>query len=229
MAAAKSRRVKNIRDKLEFLGCPHVENVDESWMSELLFKSGEPRLRLIQWLLTRFGHPQLEELLESHQAVLSNLTDSRVGKLLFCANLLGLCHDDDVDLITGVSSKSKQLQFFEDVIDMLMVVDNLSHTYRTAVPATPPADRMLRPKTFGEAVFDACEYIDLLCRQEDLGELFKEKIHLFPPDIEKEFGTKDHENKRSQIPEITDLASLAHQIEMELKKQNKILERLQSE
>jgi hypothetical protein len=27
----------------------------------------------------RFGHPQLEELLESHQAVLSNLTDSRVG------------------------------------------------------------------------------------------------------------------------------------------------------
>ena len=55
---------------------------------------------------------------------------------------------------------------------------------------------MLRPKTFGEAVFDACEYIDLLCRQEDLGELFKEKIHLFPPDIEKEFGTKDHENKR---------------------------------
>jgi hypothetical protein len=34
---------------------------------------------------------------------------------------------------------------------------------------------------------------------------------------------------RSQIPEITDLASLAHQIEMELKKQNKILGRLQSE
>jgi hypothetical protein len=45
------------------------------------------------------------------------------------------------DFLKGVSSKSKQLQFFEDVIDMLMVVDDLSHTYRTAVPATPPADR----------------------------------------------------------------------------------------
>ena len=56
---------------------------------------------------------------------------------------------------------------------------------------------MTRPKTLDNAVTCACEYLDLLCRKEDLGELFKEKIHLYPPDIEKEFGTKDYGNKRS--------------------------------
>ena len=56
---------------------------------------------------------------------------------------------------------------------------------------------MSRAKTLDDAVSDACEYIDTLCRQEDLGELFKEKIQLYPPDIEKEFGTKDGGNKRS--------------------------------
>ena len=52
------------------------------------------------------------------------------------------------------------------------------------------------PKTINSAIADVCKYIDLLCRQEDLTELFKEKIQLFPPDIEKEFGIGSSESKR---------------------------------
>jgi hypothetical protein len=55
------------------------------------------------------------------------------------------------------------------------------------------------PSTLNVAVGSACEYVDFLCRQEDLRELFKEKIHLYPPDIEKEFGIKDQGNKRSLV------------------------------
>ena len=55
---------------------------------------------------------------------------------------------------------------------------------------------MAHPKTLDEAMSEACKYIDLLCRQENLQDVLKEKIHLYPPDIEKQFVTKDHENKR---------------------------------
>ncbi|XP_028402664.1 HAUS augmin-like complex subunit 7 isoform X2 [Dendronephthya gigantea] len=211
----------------KILGCPHVENVEESWMSELLFKPGEPRLRLLQWLLARFDQ-HLEEILDSHQAVVSSLTDSRVGKLLFCANLLGLCREDDVDLITGASPKSKQLQFYEDITDMLLVVEDLDTIFLQSVSSTP--ERITtRPGTIVDAVSDACGYLDLLCRQEDLGELFKEKIHLYPPDIEKQLEIDDHDSKRSKIPDTADITSLADQIETELKKQKKLLEKLKSE
>ena len=48
---------KFISIKLPFhmqeLECPYIQGVDDSWIEELLFKPGEPRIRLLQWLLGR--------------------------------------------------------------------------------------------------------------------------------------------------------------------------------
>ncbi|XP_046857250.1 uncharacterized protein LOC124450650 [Xenia sp. Carnegie-2017] len=226
--AAKNRRVKVIREKLEALCCPYVENVDESWMSELLFKPGEPRLRLIQWLLSKFD-PQLEELLDSHHAVLSNLSDSRVSKLLFCANLLALCRDDDVDLITGKSSKSKQLALYEHLIDLLFIVEDLSHPSVNA--RLKSEGSYSQPvKTLEIIASDACAYLDAVCQTETLDEIFKSKIHLFPPDIEKKLVsmTADETDRLIHIPEINELTAQANVIEGELNKQSEILNDLQT-
>ena len=35
------------------LGCPYLGGVEDSWIEELLFKPGEPRLRLLQWSLAK--------------------------------------------------------------------------------------------------------------------------------------------------------------------------------
>ena len=56
---------------------------------------------------------------------------------------------------------------------------------------------MVRSKTLDDAVSGACEYLDVLCRQETLQDIFKKKIHLYPPDIEKELvTTKQRESKK---------------------------------
>ena len=46
-------------------------------------------------------------------------------------------------------------------------------------------------KTLDEMFTDACDYLDLLCRRENLKDVFKEKIQLYPPDIEKKFTTDE--------------------------------------
>ena len=38
---------------LQDLGCPFTEGVEDWWIIELIFKPGEARIRLLQWLLVR--------------------------------------------------------------------------------------------------------------------------------------------------------------------------------
>ena len=44
--------------QLQDLECPYIDGVEDSWIEELLFKPGEPRMRLIQWLLGRYKNHQ---------------------------------------------------------------------------------------------------------------------------------------------------------------------------
>ena len=38
---------------LQALDCPYTEGADESWVVELLFKPGEHRIQMLQWLFTK--------------------------------------------------------------------------------------------------------------------------------------------------------------------------------
>jgi len=35
------------------LQCPYTQNVDDSWILELIFTPGEPRIRILQWLFIK--------------------------------------------------------------------------------------------------------------------------------------------------------------------------------
>ena len=48
---------------------------------------------------------------------------------------------------------------------------------------------------------DHCRYVGLLCRQEDFHDTYKEKIQLFPPDVEKKLESGE---KRSDLNCITE-------------------------
>ena len=38
---------------VQALGCPYTEGAEDAWIVELVFKPGEPRIRLLQWLLSK--------------------------------------------------------------------------------------------------------------------------------------------------------------------------------
>lgn len=38
---------------LQRLGCPYTEGVDNSWIIEMIYKPGEPRIKLLQWLFSK--------------------------------------------------------------------------------------------------------------------------------------------------------------------------------
>ena len=38
---------------IQKLGCPYTEGVDDSWITEMIYKPGEPRIKLLQWLFSK--------------------------------------------------------------------------------------------------------------------------------------------------------------------------------
>ena len=44
----------SLTSHLQTLECPYTESADESWIVELLFTAGEPRIRILVWLLSRW-------------------------------------------------------------------------------------------------------------------------------------------------------------------------------
>ncbi|XP_062611395.1 HAUS augmin-like complex subunit 7 [Saccostrea cucullata] len=112
----------SFRQKLAKLGCPYTEGVSESWISEMIYKPGEPRIKLLQWLFSKFDS-KLHEYIEPRFDTAESKLDSRIQRLLFVASTLGFCRYDDVDLIRGVTTGSKQDMFMDKLIDLVCIKD----------------------------------------------------------------------------------------------------------
>ncbi|XP_062511486.1 HAUS augmin-like complex subunit 7 isoform X1 [Corticium candelabrum] len=189
--------------RLQELACPYVDNVDDSWITELLFKPGEPRLRLLQWLLARFDS-HLEELVVTQATRPENMTDSRVQRthdlllshhallqamltsrfcligLTLVASLLGLCRANDYDLIRGVSSDSKQTAFMDALLDLVCIAQDselmTSDRHTSLEPAsglTKLAEQMRRDRRL----------MNGLANQENVTDMLSSTCQLFPPDL----------------------------------------------
>ncbi|XP_031552030.1 uncharacterized protein LOC116289272 [Actinia tenebrosa] len=212
-SSASQERVAFFRKRLEDLDCPYIDGVDDSWIEELLYKPGEPRLRLIQWLLGRFD-PTVHDVLEGQQSKAKE--DARLQRLLFVCNLLGLCKPDDIELVKGSTSKGRQIVFMENMIDLVGTVDSMDTYSRTKgiSVAESISDQFARD----------CQYLDTLCRQEDLSEIFKTRIQLSPPDLAK--GGSRSDDKR--VPDNKQLANVADQLATELETQNLQLDNLRN-
>ncbi|KAM7426907.1 HAUS augmin-like complex subunit 7 [Porites harrisoni] len=219
MAAASRERLVHFRSKLEELGCPYLGGVEDSWIEELLFKPGEPRLRLLQWSLAKFD-PVIYNMLENQQSKAFGRNDSRLQKLLFACHLLGLCKSDDIELVQGNKSRNKQAVFWENLLDLVSTVETPAQANFT----TPVRSVSLATAHFSleDQFKNDCYFFDALCRQQDLQDIFRSKVQLYPPDLIK--STSGLEQKR--IPDEKQLISVTEKLTSELEEQSKKLEEL---
>ncbi|XP_067684101.1 HAUS augmin-like complex subunit 7 [Haliotis asinina] len=223
-ATSKAAKLgKCFKEKLDQLGCPFTEGVDETWITEPLFKPGEPRIRLLQWLFSKFDS-KLAEVLDPDYAPVGSKMDSRIQRLLDVASTLGLCRYDDVDLIRGVTSVSKQASFMTQLIDMVSIIDASEETTMAALQSPG----VVSPSTGLTEQFGAdCLLMDRLANQEKTEVLFNSRVSLLPLDLQRKLEVQWVEkgfNKDSPpAPDLPALTDLATQVTKDLHRQTEIL------
>ncbi|KAL3853254.1 hypothetical protein ACJMK2_016809 [Sinanodonta woodiana] len=228
-ASTKDKKLsKAFKERLDALHCPYTEDVDESWIAELIFKPGEPRIRLLQWLLSTFDS-KLDEELDPQYASMESKMDSRIQRLLFVTSTLGLCRYDDVDLIRGVTSASKQAAFMDHLIDIVLI---------TASAEDPHSKALLSPGIVSDAspldeqFNQSCLYMDSLARQENLDLVYNPRLDLLPPDIqrqvEKSWSDKGHDKNKPPKLELAAIADSAIELAKSLERQRELLQELKN-
>ncbi|XP_039267035.2 HAUS augmin-like complex subunit 7 [Styela clava] len=108
-------------DILNSLGCPYTQDVEASYMSELLLSQGEHRIHLLLWI---FGgiHPNVEKIVGAQDIIMRQQSDLGVDKriqlLTSLASFFGLCRPEDLDLIRGRATLNKQVSFWNKLFDI---------------------------------------------------------------------------------------------------------------
>ncbi|KAJ8047743.1 HAUS augmin-like complex subunit 7 [Holothuria leucospilota] len=220
---------KAFKDRLTLLGCPYTDGVDETWISELLFQPGEARIRLLQWCFSRYDL-KLAKLLDDQCYGSEARVDSRIQKLLSISSMLGLCHPDDIDLIKGTASSSKQAAFWHQLLDVVSITDMSEDPHRKAesLPGIISDSTNLQ-----EQFSHDCLFLSSLAHQRDLAEAFSTSHSLLPPDLMKLVRRKasDYESEtgqRASPPSLEELDELLVQLNNNVKNAKEQLEDLKS-
>ncbi|XP_002734645.1 HAUS augmin-like complex subunit 7 [Saccoglossus kowalevskii] len=221
--AAISRREKfvaisqSFRSRLEEVNCPFVEDVDDSWIMEHIFTPGEQRIRLLQWLFSRFD-PHLTELFDSQCIPSDTKIDSRLQRLLYVSSILGLCNPNDVELVRGNTSKSKQIDFIDQLIDMVYISETSEDVSKRAMSSPGLIDESV---SLPEQVNHDCNLLETIVRQENMNALFSVKTSLLPPDLTKNMRTSMKElgygpDQRYELPQTYKLECLSEELAKQL-------------
>ncbi|XP_033744665.1 uncharacterized protein LOC117330479 [Pecten maximus] len=223
----KIKLAKSFKERLDKLGCPFTEGVEDSWISELIFKPGEHRIRLLQWLFSKFDS-RLNDVLDPQFASNESKMDSRLQRLLFVATTLGLCKYDDVDLIRGINTKAmRQASFMDQLLDNVCIMDaaedpmNKSLCNPGVVSDATSLDEQFRKD---------CLYIDSLVQQERMDALFNLRSTLLPPDLQQQveisWAQQGHTKDKPPKPDLQKLTDAANKLAEDLGRQKEILEEL---
>ncbi|XP_052782046.1 uncharacterized protein LOC128218421 isoform X1 [Mya arenaria] len=186
MAAASNVKAKNFKKKLDQLCCPYTEGVEDTWITELIFKPGEARIRLLQWLLSKFDSA-LNEVLDPQYASVESKMDSRIQRLLYVASNIGLCRYDDVDLIRGVVPASRQSSFMEHLIDIVAIAD-ASEDPKNKLFREPGLVSDAMP--LEEQLAHDTAYMNNLCVSGPLDAVFSPRLALLPLDLQKQLEAR---------------------------------------
>ncbi|XP_070559483.1 HAUS augmin-like complex subunit 7 [Ptychodera flava] len=173
---------RSFKDRLQALECPLTEEVDESWIVQLIFTPGEPRIKLLQWLFSRFD-TKLADLLDAQYIPTDTRMDARLQRLLYISSVLGLCGPDDIDLIRGASTKSKQIAYMDQLLDLVCIVDASEDPAKRAMSSPGLIDESL---SLREQVEHDYQLIDCIAREQDINSLFSDELTLLPPDLMKQ-------------------------------------------
>ncbi|XP_065068465.1 uncharacterized protein LOC135693815 isoform X2 [Rhopilema esculentum] len=228
---AKNPRLEEIKWMLQEMDCPFIEDDDDSWVLSF-FQPCEARMRLLSWLIEKFD-PKFGEILSKQMPSVDHRIESRVQKMLFICNLLGVCRADDLELIKGTASKKKQMIFLENLLELVLTSDKANFVVRKERSNPDFSSTSQNQLPSEREMFEkSCRFIDNLVRQEDVTELFASSVTLFPPDLEKGF-TEDADKKkyRSSAPDNSVLeeikAKLTADIDNTMKEYNRVKKKFQ--
>ncbi|XP_041459417.1 uncharacterized protein LOC121411021 [Lytechinus variegatus] len=216
---------RSFKTRFDALDCPYVDGVDETWISELLYQPGEARIRLLQWLLSRYD-VKFAELLDNQYWTSEAKMDSRIQAMTKLCSCLGLCRPGDVDLVRGVStSKSKQAAFWDKLLDIVTISDASEETHRDVMSSPGIVSESL---PLWEQFCHDCQFISSLAHGRDLQEALSPKMTLFPPDITRTLAKRAADDQhRVAPPSIDSLLETSTHLSMELQQANQHLKDLQ--
>lgn len=135
------QRAAELYARLQKLSCPSLEGVyatEPQSIHELLCSPSVHRLDILEWICTR-AYPPLQDHFSTLKESQAELKVKEMAKLGF---ELMLCNPEDVDLIKGNVSPSRQLSFMEKLLDIIQTCDNVSGNSELQL-LTPGGDRNL--------------------------------------------------------------------------------------
>lgn len=170
------RAALNISRRILDMGCPYISGMEPSTVREVLFSVGEARVRILQWLVSRF-HSRLQETVQT--SGVTSMID--IPSLTMLLSSLGLCSPTDYDLIKGILLGPRQLQLMEtllDLVDCALSANNISEHHQAQ---------------------QSCFFLDALCRQEDLSVVFPSSVTLLTPDLPRSTDQKTNRPSLAQL------------------------------
>lgn len=211
---AAKEKIWRVVQKAMDMGCPYLENLEESVVKEILFSDGEARFRTLQWLVGRF-HPKLQELLFS-----SGTSTTSIPILTSLLADTGLCSHGDYELVKGSTSVIRQAKFLGALLDLI----ELGGWDSVGTELYAPNDRLLG------RVKASCEFVDQLCRAEELSVVFPTTLSLIPPGIAKattlENSVCSEKKQRNLPPSASQLAEQLREMTRQLQSSQAELDQL---
>ncbi|KAM4019509.1 HAUS augmin-like complex subunit 7 [Anomaloglossus baeobatrachus] len=138
---AELEKAAELYERLRRLSCPGLEGVyvtDPQSIHELLCSPSVHRLDILEWICTR-AHPPLQEQFFTLKESQADVKVKEMAKLGFD---LMLCNVDDVDLVKGAVSPSRQLSFMGQLLDIIQTCEKAS-VLSELQPTTPGGGRNL--------------------------------------------------------------------------------------
>ena len=225
MTSKHSFKLQIIKERLEKLCCPFIEDGTEQWMAELLLHPSETRYKLLIWVLCNFDS-DFDNVISKTLPVINSRIDSRHQRILFLLNIMGVCNIDDIEIIKGTASQKKQLMFWDSLIDMVYT-SQIGHNYvcdMNGEASTEESSFYLKPAkapSLADSFQSSCTFIDTLVREHKMKMLMSSEIHLFSPDLE---GKINDEMKTQETPSVDLLTATAVKISMDIANVTKELE-----
>lgn len=225
MSSKHSLKLELIKNRLEKLCCPFVEDGTEQWMAELLLHPSETRYKLLSWVLCNFDS-DFGDVISKTLPVINSRIDSRHQRILFLLNVMGVCNIDDIEIIKGTAPQKKQLIFWDNLIDMVYT-SQMGHNFVCDIngeASTEESSFYLKPAkapSLSDSFHSSCTFIDTLVREHKMKMLLSSEIHLFSPDLE---GKINDEMKIQDTPSVDLLTATAEKISLDIASVTKELE-----
>ncbi|XP_014670814.1 PREDICTED: uncharacterized protein LOC106811627 [Priapulus caudatus] len=214
----------SLYSKLKQLECPFIESSDEAFINDLVFSPGESRIHVLQWLLIRFDS-SLELHLEEAKLSAYSKEDPRILRLLLVVSSLGLCEDNDVELIKGGKPDRKQTALMDRLIRLAFTTERFvvgdehsdSEPYNDSVPTLQ--------QHFGRC----CHMMDEILQNVDVKELFSHTASLHPPHTEKYLNSQVKKGLISKKPpDVAKLVDMSRELSETIEKETRNLEELKA-